>query len=254
MVRDHVAVATVLVVSVALCEPGPGPAPVAVPGVPAAQVADHRGDDRVRRDVAESGVEELVGVSFDEGHRLHRGEDARAVHRFAVVADTRGGVSELDRQLGVARRDHRPAVDEDLGADLLRHDLAVPFHRAAFGRLDSALETKVSRVLGGVAEAAPPEHRALPDQVVEPGLADLPRAESRARAVILERPQKREGPRDVVVGDDQGNVEPVVNVVLDVAEPLLDPLVGPALEWSAEVDADDLAEDAGVDAVRIVGG
>ena len=177
VVGDHVAVAAVLVVAVALGEPFPVGAPVAVPGVPAAQVGDHSGDDGPGRNVAERAVEQPVRVPLDERHRLHRGQHPCAVDRLAVVAHPRGGGGQADGEVGIAGSDHRPAVDEDLRADLLGHHLAVQLHRSASGRLDAALETKVSRVLGGVAEAAPPEHRPLPDQVVEPALADLPRAE-----------------------------------------------------------------------------
>ena len=77
----------------------------------------------------------------------------------------------------LARRDHRPAVDEDLRADLLGDRLAVDRDRAGGGRGDAALQVQPGGVLGRVAVAAPPQDRALLDDVVEPGLADLLGAE-----------------------------------------------------------------------------
>ena len=127
----------------------------------------------VGRDQGDGGVEQLVDVGLDEGRRLHRGDHLRAVDRLAVVADAGGPAGEVGGQLRIAGGDHRPAVDEDLGADLLGDDLAVEGDRAAVRRGDAVLQAQVGGVLGRVAEAAPPEDRAPLDHVVEPGLADL---------------------------------------------------------------------------------
>ena len=116
------------------------------------------------------------------------------------------------------------------------------------------LQAQVGGVLGGVAHAAPPEDRALLDDVVEPGLADLRGRQVAAVAVVGQGAQEGEGAGDVVVGDDQGHVLALVDVVPDLAEFGHDAVVGPAFEGAAEVDADDLAEHAGVDALEIVGG
>ena len=75
--------------------------------------------------------------------------------------------------------------------------------RSAVGRRNAALQIEPGRVLGRVAVAAPPQDRAMLDDVVEPGLADLARRDVAARPMILERPDEGEGPGDVVVGDDQ---------------------------------------------------
>ena len=79
------------------------------------------------------GVDQLLDVGLDEGLRLHRGEHLGAVDRFAVVRDAAGAAGQVGGQLGVAGRDHGPAVDEDLRADLLGDDLAVQGDRAARG-------------------------------------------------------------------------------------------------------------------------
>src|SRR6186713_3519685 len=50
----------------------------------------------------------------------------------------------------------------------------------------------------------------------------------------------------------QGDVAALVDVVIDRPELLHDALIGPALEGSAEIDADELAENAGIDALRVV--
>ena len=73
----------------------------------------------------------LLDVVLDKGLRLHGGEHLGAVDGFAVVADAAGAAGQVGGQLGVAGRDHGPAVDEDLGADLFGHDLAVEGDRAA---------------------------------------------------------------------------------------------------------------------------
>ena len=72
-------------------------------------------------------------------------------------------------------------------------------------------------MFGGVAEAAPPENRAIFDQIVQPGLADLLRRDGRIAVVVLQGANERERAADVVVGDDERHVELVVNVVVDLA-------------------------------------
>ncbi len=72
--------------------------------------------------------------------------------------------------------------------------------------------------------------------------------------MILERANEGECARDVVVGDDQRTVEPVVNIIFDRPKLLDDPGVGPVLERPAEIDADQFAENRRIGAFRIVRG
>ena len=71
--------------------------------------------------------------------------------------------------------------------------------------------------------------------------------------MVLERANEGEGPRDVVVGDDQRAIKAVVDIIFDRAELAQDALMGPALERPPEVDADEFAEHCGIGAFRIVG-
>ena len=164
---------------------------------------------------------------------------------------------EVGGELGVAGGDHRPTVDKDLGPYLLGDDLAVERDGATLRGRDAVLEAQVGGVLRRVAHAAPPQDRAALDDVVEPALPDLGRAQVRAVVVILQGAQESEGPGDVVVGDDEGvvpqvQVVPIVDVVVDLAELALDPFVVPPLKRPPQVDADDLAEHPGVDALFVV--
>src|SRR5690606_37616014 len=61
-----------------------------------------------------------------------------------------------------------------------------------------------------------------------------------------------EGAGDIVVGDDQRHLAPLVDVVADLAKLGHDPLVAPALEGPAQVDADDLAQHARVHTLGVV--
>ena len=128
----------------------------------------------------------MIDVARYEGLRLHRRPQLGGVDRRAVVADPGRLLGEPRGEGRVAGRDDRPAVDEDLRADLFGHGLAVDADRAAGRRLDPALQIEPGRVLGGIAVAAPPQDRAVLDDVVEPGLADLARRKCRA---------SRRGPR-----------------------------------------------------------
>ena len=65
------------------------------------------------------------------------------------------------------------------------------------------LEVQPGSVLGRIAIAAPPQNRAVLDEVVEPGLADVLGGQIRRDAIVLKRTDEGEGAGDVVVGDDQ---------------------------------------------------
>jgi len=74
-----------------------------------------------------------------------------------------------------------------------------------------------------------------------------------AVAIVGERAQKAEGAGDVVVGDHQRHVKPLVDVVVDFAQFIDDLGVVPAFDWSAQEDADQLAKNARVNALYVVG-
>ena len=175
------------------------------------------------------------------------------VDGFAVVADTAGLLRRAVRQApaGPARPCAQPSMK-----------ICAPICSATVWPLvaigtgprsgDPMLEVQPGGVFGRIAVAAPPQDRALLDDVVEPGLADLLGREVCRGAVVLERAHESEGAGDVVVGDDQRLVQPVVHVIFDRPELLHDLLVGPALERPAEIDAHQLAEHAGIDALEII--
>ena len=150
---------------------------------------------------------------------------------------------------GAPRVGQRPPVGEELSADLLRHRPPVQGDRAAGRRRVSLPQPQPGGVLGRTAHAAPPEDGSVLDDVVEPGLADLARAQGRIEAVILQRAEEHERAGQVVVGHDQRHAHLVVDVVGDQAEPLPDRPVAPALHGASQVNADQLAKHAGVDAL-----
>lgn len=213
VIRHHVAIAGVAVVAVARGDPLARPSPVRLARVPLADVVDQAADDRVGRDESDAEIEERAQVGLREGRRFHRRQHLGTVDRRAVVADRGGAAGEVGGARRVAGRDHRPAVDEDLRADLLGDDRAVECDRTAGGGGRAGLQAQIGGVLGRVAEAAPPEDRAPLDDVVQPALADLRGSEIRGVATIGEGTEEGEGAGDVVVGDDQRRAKPLVDVV-----------------------------------------
>ncbi len=102
--------------------------------MPLANLADHAVDNGVVGDHGDADIDELVDVALDKRLRFHGRHHLRAVDGFAVVADAAGAAREVSGEFGVAGSDHRPAVDEDLRADLFGHDLTVQRNGAALGR------------------------------------------------------------------------------------------------------------------------
>ncbi len=252
VVRHDVAVARIPVVAVAVLDQLPGRRPVRVGPVPAANVADQPGDQAIGRDLREPDREQVVDVGRSERLGLHRGPEHGGMHRLAVMADAGGAAGEPCGEAGLAGRHHRPAVDEDLRPDLFGEGRAVHRDRSALRRRDALAQVEPGGVLGGIAVAAPPQDRSLLDEVVEPGAADVARAEVRRDAVVLEGADEGEGAGHVVVGDHERLAEPLVDVVLDRAELAHDPLVGPSLERPPEIDPDQLAQHPGIDALEVV--
>ena len=119
---------------------------------------------------------------------------------FAVVTDTACLLREVGCLLGIAGAHHRPAIDEDLRPDLLGHGFAIELDRAALRRRDAGLEPQVGGMFGRIAQTAPPQDRAILDDVVQPGVSDLLRRDPGGEAAIGERARKRKGAGDIVVG------------------------------------------------------
>jgi hypothetical protein len=228
--------------------------------MPPADVVDHARDHAVGWDERHRDVEQRSDVGLAKRLRLQRRDDLRGEHRLPVVADARRAPGKVGGQLRIAGRDHRPAVDEDLRADLLREHLAAVLGRAGLRRAHAFLEPQEHGVLRGETAPTPPERRPVLDDVVEPGLPDLGRRELQRVAVVRQRAQERQRAGDVVIGLHEraapllrGDLGASVDVVVDLPELRLDALVRPPLERTAEVDADDLAQDAGVDPLRVAG-
>ena len=112
----------------------------------------------------------------------------------------------------------------------------------------------------------PPAIARLPQDAPDPGalvvaqpLATVLRALTRTDdvinkscVVIGQGPQKGERASNVVVSQDQQSVEPLMDVVVDLAQLGHDAFVGPALNRAAQIDADDLAQHPGVHTLHVV--
>ncbi len=132
-----------------------------------------------RGDVGEADVDQALDVARYESLGFHRRPQLGRVDGRAVMADARRLFRECGGERGIARRDDRPAVDEDLRADLLCDRLPVDRDRSAGRRRNPAFQVEPGGMLGGVAVAAPPQDRAVLDDVIEPRLADLARRDVR---------------------------------------------------------------------------
>ena len=253
VIWHHVAVAAVLVITKMGGDLLPRRPPVvSIQSMPFPNPLDHRSDERVCRDDRQAGIDQLLDIGFNEGLRFHGCQHLRAVNGHAVVGDTGRPPRQIGGKLRVAGRHHGPTVDEDLGANLLGHHLAIQRHRAAAGCGDALLQAQKGSVLSGVAHTAPPKDRALFDNVVQPTLPDLRRRYRTAVAVVGQCAQKCKRAGNIIVGDNQGHVQMLVDIIVDLAEMFTEHLVGPALERPAQVDADQLAQHAGVDSFSVV--
>jgi hypothetical protein len=227
-------------------------APVGILASPLTNVGDKPRDRTRLRDLREPDVDEMVDVARDERLRLHRRPKLCGVNRRPVMTDLGRLFGEAGGERRISRRDDRPAVDKNLRADLLRDGLAVDRDRAARRRLDAAPQVEPGCVLGRFAVAAPPQDRAILDDVVEPGFADLTRRDVGSRAMVLESANEGKRAGNVIVGDDERAGKALVHIVLDRTKLVHDPLIGPTLERAPEIDADQLAEHRRIGALGIV--
>ena len=70
--------------------------------------------------------------------------------------------------------------------------------------------------------------------------------------MILHRADERERSRDVVIGHNQGAVEPIVDIIFDRSELAQDARMGPILERAPKVHADQFSQHRGIGAFEIV--
>ncbi len=252
MVRNHVAIATELVIAIVGHNLIAGLMPIVVFSVPFTDIADHAIDHRIFRDEANGGIDQHLEVALNKGLRLHSGNYLRAIDRLAIVANRCCTAGQIGGQLWITRSDHRPAIDEDLRADLLGNHLSIQRNRATCWCRDATFEAQKSGVFGRITQATPPQNRAALNNIVEPGLTDLCWGKVKSIAIIWERTQEGECTRDVIIGDDQWCFALFVDVIPDLAKLLHDPLVAPTLEWPAKIDTDNLAEYPSIDALDII--
>ena len=224
VVGHHRTVAGVAVVAVLALDPVAHLAPVAGSGAALAH-GRHQPAQLPVADQAQPPLQQASGIRLAECQRLQHGQKLGAVDRDAVVAHRGGGACQPCGPLGCARIGQRPAVDEDLRTDLLRHRPAVQRDRAAGWRRMPLVQAQPGGVLGGAAHPAPPQDGLVLDDVVEPGVADPARVQRRVVAVVLQGAKEHEGAGQIVVGHDQRHADLVVHVVGNGPEPLPDRLV-----------------------------
>jgi hypothetical protein len=215
VIRHDMTVARKLVVAVLIFDPLPRVAPVRKFGMPGAHIGNQPRDERIARYYRQADIEQMGDVAGEKGFCLHRGKEHGGVDGFAVVTDSASCFGQSGGKPRLARRDQRPAVNEDLRADLLGDRLSICGDRTGPRSGHPTLEIQPCGVFGRIAVAAPPQNRALLDDRIEPGLADFLGREICFDPVLVESAHESERARDIVVGNYQRHVETVMNVIFD---------------------------------------
>ena len=253
MIRHDVNVTAETLVAVVALELRPRHTPIGFGGVPRSQVADQPRDQAIGWDHRQARLEQRRDVGFDERLRFHRGDYRSSVQRFAIVTDAARPPREVSRKDWITRIHDRPAINENLSANLLADHLRVEATRAAVRRSDTASKPQVGGLLGGIANAAPPQHGFIFDDRVEPRLTDLRGGQLGIKTVIRHRPSKRERPRQIVIRDHERQASSLVEVVQHFPELGADALMTPAFDGTPQVHADELAQHTRVGAFKVIG-
>ena len=220
--------------------------------MPLPNLVDHCANEGVFGNDSQAGIDEFLDIGLNKGLGFHSGQHLRAVNGDAVVGDACGAPRQIGSQLRVSRRDHGPPVYEDLGPNLLSHDLAVQGHRTALRGGSAFFQTQVGCMLGRVSHPSPPQDRAFFDYVVQPALPDLRRRDGPTVAIVRQGAQKGECAGNVVVGDDKRHIQMLVDVVVDFAKLFVQHFIAPAFKRPPQIDADQLTQYTGVDSFGIV--
>src|SRR6516225_11007606 len=130
---------SVLSVTVDLFDACPRLLPVASLCLPSPEILHQACNDGFHWKKRESDVKQSLNIRLNECLRLHYREKSRGQHGFAVVADPCRFPGQIKCESRVARRDHRPRIDKDLGTDLFGNDLAVELYRPTSWRFNSML-------------------------------------------------------------------------------------------------------------------
>src|SRR6516164_1493785 len=113
----------VLSVTIDLFDTRPRLLPVASLRPPSPEILRQACNDRFHWKKRESDVKQGLNIRLNERLRLHDSKKLRGQHGFAVVADACRFPGQIKCESRVARRNHRPGIDKDLGTDLLGNDL-----------------------------------------------------------------------------------------------------------------------------------
>ena len=147
-------ISPVLLVPVDFVNSGSGLGPVRLPGVPGLNILRQASDQRTGRKKRQPEIEQDVDIRFNERLGLHHGKELSRQHRFTVMADAGRLPCQIEREMRIARGNHRPGVNKDLRANLFGHRFSIQLDRTTSRRQHSLLETKKGGVFRRVAEAS----------------------------------------------------------------------------------------------------
>src|ERR1700722_871625 len=118
MIGNDVAVAGMLIVPVAVFDRFPRLSPILEAFSPAPNVGDQSRDGAVWRDLRKADFDQAFDVTAYECLGLHCRPEFCRVHCCAIMTHTRCLLREVSGKRRISRSDNRPAVNEDLCADL----------------------------------------------------------------------------------------------------------------------------------------
>ncbi len=114
VIGHNVAVASVAVIAVTLCDTIKGVVPAGIHGMPFPHVGNDPIDQRVVRNQPDSCIQQGIDALFEKGRRNHPRDHLGTIDGFAIVADAGRAAREIRGALWIPRADQPPAIDKDL--------------------------------------------------------------------------------------------------------------------------------------------
>ena len=128
VVRHHVAITAILVVTVVSGKQFSCAAPIFLNLMPRPQICNHPRNDRILWDIGKANIDKLLDIVFNKGHGFHGGQHLRAIDGFPVVTYSGCSLGKSYGLIWISWRHHGPTIDKDLSANLLSHHLTVHGH------------------------------------------------------------------------------------------------------------------------------
>ena len=189
-----------------------------------------------------SAVQKYIYILLRKCHGLKGSKMAGRLKGNPIMADAGCLPHQADRQIRIIRTRHSNGVNKNLRPNLLRQCGSVRLKGSAFRRIHTIFQIQERRMFRRPSQPAPPQYRFVFYDIVKPCIAERLGGKFPVIPIVLQRPEKRECSRNIIIRYNQRYPCFFVDIVFDFIKCFPDFMIAPSLYRTPQVDANDFAQ------------